>query len=200
VAAIVRKSQPPIAGDAASAQIAAMLTLAFGALTLFLFLGGLRAFEQTSVTTIKALAVWIAALGGLTLMLLLVLTGRGGIALWGLVMVGPLAWRHLRGHLPGMSAFFTGDTGGGSGNGPGSRSGSGNGSGAGGQAFRPRSATMTRQEAYEVLGLRPGASEADIRAAYHRVMRTAHPDAGGSDWLAARVNMARDLLLGGKHA
>ena len=59
---------------------------------------------------------------------------------------------------------------------------------------------MTRQEAYQVLGLAPGASETDIRAAHHRLMRTAHPDAGGSDWLAARVNMARDVLLGHRHA
>jgi curved DNA-binding protein CbpA len=59
---------------------------------------------------------------------------------------------------------------------------------------------MTRQEAYQVLGLSPGASEADIRAAHHRLMRTAHPDTGGSDWLAARVNMARDILLGPRHA
>jgi len=59
---------------------------------------------------------------------------------------------------------------------------------------------MSTQEAYQVLGLPPGATEADIRAAHHRLMRTAHPDAGGSDWLAARINMARDVLLGGKHA
>jgi curved DNA-binding protein CbpA len=56
---------------------------------------------------------------------------------------------------------------------------------------------MTRDEAYQVLGLKAGASEADIRAAHHRLMRAAHPDAGGSDWLAARINQARDMLLGG---
>jgi curved DNA-binding protein CbpA len=55
---------------------------------------------------------------------------------------------------------------------------------------------MTRKEAYEVLGLRPGASEAEIRDAHRRLMRGAHPDAGGSDWLASRVNQARDILLG----
>ncbi len=55
---------------------------------------------------------------------------------------------------------------------------------------------MTREEAYEVLGLHPGASEAEIRAAHHRLMRTAHPDSGGSDWLATRINQARDVLLG----
>ena len=54
---------------------------------------------------------------------------------------------------------------------------------------------MTRQEALAVLGLAEGASEDDIRAAHRRLMRTAHPDGGGSDWLAARINEARDVLL-----
>ena len=55
---------------------------------------------------------------------------------------------------------------------------------------------MTRAEAYEVLGLQAGVSEAAIRLAYTRLMRAAHPDAGGSDWLASRINQARDVLLG----
>jgi len=55
---------------------------------------------------------------------------------------------------------------------------------------------MSRDEAYEVLGLHPGASETDIKEAHRRLMRGAHPDAGGSDWLAARINQARDILLG----
>ena len=48
----------------------------------------------------------------------------------------------------------------------------------------------------EVLGLQPGAIEAEIHAAHRRLMRTAHPDSGGSDWLATRINQARDVLLG----
>ena len=53
-----------------------------------------------------------------------------------------------------------------------------------------------RAEALAVLGLAEGATEAEIRAAHARLMRTAHPDAGGSDWLAARLNAARDTLIG----
>jgi hypothetical protein len=54
---------------------------------------------------------------------------------------------------------------------------------------------MGREEALEILGLAEGASAEDIKAAYKRLMRTAHPDAGGSHWLAARLNRARDTLL-----
>jgi DnaJ-domain-containing protein 1 len=55
---------------------------------------------------------------------------------------------------------------------------------------------MTREEALDVLGLQAGADEASIRAAHRRLMRGAHPDQGGSDWLASRLNEARDTLLG----
>jgi hypothetical protein len=61
---------------------------------------------------------------------------------------------------------------------------------------KPASAPSARAEALAVLGLPEGATEADIRAAHARLMRAAHPDAGGSDWLAARLNAARDVLLG----
>lgn len=54
---------------------------------------------------------------------------------------------------------------------------------------------MTRAEALAILGLSEGADEAAIQAAYRRLMRSAHPDQGGSDWLAARLNEARDILI-----
>ena len=63
-------------------------------------------------------------------------------------------------------------------------------------AADPRSGAMTRAEALEILGLAEGADEDAIRAAHRRLMRSAHPDQGGSAWLAARINAARDLLLG----
>jgi hypothetical protein len=54
---------------------------------------------------------------------------------------------------------------------------------------------MDRAEALAVLGLGEAATRDEIRAAHRRLMQAAHPDHGGSDWLAARVNEARDLLL-----
>lgn len=61
---------------------------------------------------------------------------------------------------------------------------------------RRASAVMTREEAFAVLGLQPTASDAEIRETHHRLMMKLHPDHGGSDYLAAKINQARDVLLG----
>ena len=55
---------------------------------------------------------------------------------------------------------------------------------------------MTREEALAILGLAAGATEEEIRAAHRRLILRVHPDAGGSADLAARINRAKDVLLG----
>lgn len=58
------------------------------------------------------------------------------------------------------------------------------------------STAMTREEAYAVLGLKSGAAIADVKLAHKRLMKDFHPDKGGSDYLAAKINAAKDVLLG----
>ncbi|MBL4790747.1 MAG: DnaJ domain-containing protein [Kordiimonadaceae bacterium] len=56
-------------------------------------------------------------------------------------------------------------------------------------------ATLSRDDALEVLGLQSGASDQEIKEAHKRLIAQCHPDKGGSDWMAARVNDARRALL-----
>lgn len=146
-----------------------MFALILGALCLLAVMAALGMFSRAQVRTLKQLGIWVGAIGGMLLAGMLLFTGRGATALWALVMLGPLVWSWV---APGRS--FPRPPG-----------------------MAPRTGgTMSRAEAFEVLGLKPGASEAEIRAAHRRLMQGAHPDRGGSDWLAARINQARDVLLG----
>jgi len=146
-----------------------MLMLALGLGMLALLLYAARAFSRASVANIKALLAWIAALAGLSLAVLLLLTGRGGMAISGLVLLGPLAWSWWKESRASPRA----------------------------PDQEPRRAgPMSRAEALEILGLKDPVSDADVREAWVRLMRGVHPDSGGSDWLASRINQAKDVLLG----
>ncbi len=146
-----------------------MIPVALGLLSLAVLLWAARGFAQARVANLKAMLGWLAALAGLAIGAGLLLTGRGGLALTAAVLLGPLAWSWWQeGKLPVPGR-------------PG--------------APPPRAGRMPRSEALAVLGLQDPVSDADVRAAWVRLMRVAHPDGGGSDWLAARVNQARDTLL-----
>lgn len=148
-----------------------MVMIAAGLAMLAALLFAARSFSRASVATIKSLLAWIAALAGISLVCLLLLTGRGPAALSGVILFGPLLWKWWKQHAAGVQT-------------PGS-------------APPPvRTGPMKRAEALQVLGLTDPVSDSDVRAAWVRLMRVAHPDGGGSDWLAARVNQAKDVLLG----
>ena len=61
--------------------------------------------------------------------------------------------------------------------------------------FEKNSKIKTRRDALQVLGLSDDASDDDIRNAYKKLMKKAHPDHEGSEWIAAKINEARDFLL-----
>ena len=54
---------------------------------------------------------------------------------------------------------------------------------------------MSVEEAYEVLGLKPGASKDSIIAAHRKLIQKNHPDRGGSDYLASKINLAKNILI-----
>ena len=150
-----------------------MILVGLGLAALGLLLWAANAFSRANIATLKGLLAWIVALGGLALGTMLLLTGRGAVAMGAAVFLGPLAWSWWQ-EAQGKSATRPGAPG------------------------RARPGRMGRAEALDILGLVDPVSDADVRAAWVRMMRVAHPDGGGSHGLASRVNQARDVLLKGK--
>jgi len=71
----------------------------------------------------------------------------------------------------------------------------GNAGGDGARGPRQGKGAMTREEAWKILGLEPGANRQEIKAAHHRLISGLHPDHGGSTYLAAQINQAKDILM-----
>jgi len=54
---------------------------------------------------------------------------------------------------------------------------------------------MSKKEAYQILGVEPGASQQEIHQAWRRLIKAVHPDHGGSAFLTAKINAAKEVLL-----
>ena len=136
----------------------------------------LKWYATTDLKNIKRLLAW-TGIGLLALaVVFLALTGRMGAAL--AALTGLLVWAGRIVNLIHMGRRFGGMFG-----------------GARGEKAAPGGSTMTEDEAYRVLGLSRGATADEIKAAHRRLIEQIHPDHGGSDYLAAKVNLAKDFLL-----
>lgn len=161
-----------------------MFALALGVIGLLVFLYMTRVYVAADPARMAQRLRLSFGLGGVAGGVLMFMAGRGGLGLPLLVVgIGLLmAWyrRSVEGDEnrgpSGGREDLKGD--------PGL-----------GRRHPTRESAMTEQEAYKVLGLDPGAGPDEVRRAHRALMQKLHPDRGGSDWLASRINQAKDVLL-----
>ncbi|KEF30757.1 DnaJ domain protein [Marinobacter nitratireducens] len=136
----------------------------------------------------KKSAAWKTALvvGG-ALLLFMVLTGRVHVLTAAVAAVLPLLRKlpALIHHIPTFRRFM----------GASGARGDGHSHGTNGGNENDRSDAMSESEACDVLGVQPGCSESEIVAAHRRLIQKLHPDRGGNDYLAAKINEAKATLL-----
>ena len=151
--------------------------LLLGLAALVLVLALLGAFTGADTGRLVKLLRYLGVAFLVALAIFLVVVDRWPAA----VFVGGLAWSlFTRGHIwPGGWPYYEI---------PG-------GDGAHREQNAPRETSMSRKEALKVLGLEEGARDEDIRAAHRRLILQNHPDKGGSDYLASKINEAKDVLL-----
>lgn len=130
----------------------------------------------------KKLVLWSVIGSVLAVLALLAVTGHLNIitaAIAGLIALLPRAMQLLK-YLPFISRLYEQNR-------PGQQQ---------AQTPPPRGKqTMSKEEAMEILGLKPGYKDEDVIQAHRRMMQKVHPDRGGSDYLAAQINKAKDTLL-----
>ncbi len=126
-----------------------------------------RFFLTATVEQVKAFFLSAFFIVACVAMFFLAITGRFGGAMAILLIIFPLAWPYIK------KKFGNGST----------------------DTPAPANSAMTRTEALKILDVYEGTSEDEIQEAYKRLMLKVHPDNQGSDWMAAKLNQARDLLL-----
>ena len=130
----------------------------------------------------KKLVLWSVIGSVLAVLALLAVTGHLNIitaAIAGLIALLPRAMQLLK-YLPFISRLYEQNK-------PGQQQ---------AQTPPPRGKqTMSKEEAMEILGLKAGYKDEDVIQAHRRMMQKVHPDRGGSDYLAAQINKAKDTLL-----
>ena len=124
---------------------------------------------QLTARTLKLTALAVVFMAAATALLIFAIAGRYGLA----APAGALALWGMRAYLLARQIRASGA-----------------------QALAQQGGKpMGRAEALDILGLQEGASAEEIEAAYKALIVKNHPDQGGTDWLAARLNEARDILL-----
>ncbi len=130
----------------------------------------------------KKLVIWTVAGSAIAVLGFLAVTGRLNFitaAITGAVALLPKAAQLLR-YLPIINKV---------------REQTGNANQQQGNQQATTQSAMTQKQAYDILGLEPDASKEEITKAHKRMMQKVHPDRGGSDYLAAQLNQAKDTLL-----
>lgn len=143
----------------------------------------LKWYTEADTKTVKSSARWLGVLLLGAAFVFLAATGRLAAAFAVLAAFAAWAWRIF--NMIAMARQFTGMFGAGRASADDVR----------GPTPPPRGSAMTEEEALRILGLARGASAAEIKTAYRRLMGQVHPDHGGTDYLAAKINQAKDLLL-----
>lgn len=143
-------------------------------------------FVNTDPKVLARGLVWSATILAVALLAYLAFSGRLSWLFVAVPAVLPwIARARMLAQIARLILYLRGRIGAARGNASGSRSGA-------------QPGLMTRAEALKILGLEEGAAESAIRAAHRRLIAALHPDQGGSSYLAAKINQARDVLLSGR--